>query len=133
MHAFQALVWAVAVLTLARFRTRNAPRRFLGVCVLGQAFALLGMHANVSECIAVGHVVFTSALWLGALGVDGVRGVELALVGALAAFTLVTRHRFGYCLFAKVRGSTATNDVRYDVLYVVPLVLALARLCECVA
>ena len=125
---FETFVWAVSALTLARLTVarEEVTRAFLGVCVLGQMSAALGLRTGDAACIRVGHVAFTGLLWTGAIVLP--RGLELMLVASLAAFTLASRRLLGHCMFSHARGSTSTNDDRYDLLYVGPMVLALARL-----
>ena len=124
---FEAFVWGVAAGTAARLaRARDGVTAgFLGLCVLGQACAIAGLGTGDARAVCAGHYAFTGLLWVGVAVLP--RGPELALCGGLAAFTLVTRHALGHCMFSHARGSAATNDARYDLLYAVPLLVALRR------
>lgn len=120
---FITFVGCITLLTTARLISE--PSLFLVACVTGQAIAMYGLLTNDQNAIHFSHVCFTCLLWLGAL--TG-RDFECFMVLFLAAFTLTTRHALGYCMFAHARGSTDTNDVRYDILYVFPLFIALYHL-----
>jgi hypothetical protein len=127
---FEAFVWGVTGVTVVRLAdtSDSYTRLFLGMCVISQAVAIVGMRTQNAEYIAFGHVIVHT------LYVDRIdphyhgTGPDLALVAFLSAFTLVTRHVLGHCMFAKARGSTSTIDVEYDVLYAGPLLLSLYRL-----
>lgn len=124
---FEAFVWGVTGVTVVRLAdtSDSYTRLFLGMCVISQAVAIVGMRTQNAEYIAFGHVMFTLSMWIGSILTTG---PDLALVAFLSAFTLVTRHVLGHCMFAKARGSTSTIDVEYDVLYAGPLLLSLYRL-----
>ena len=46
---------------------RTFPVVFLAVCLFGQLAALAGMAFAVPHLIKVGHVIFTLAMWVGAI------------------------------------------------------------------
>ena len=102
------------------------PIVFLSVCFFGQLAALTGMACAVPHLIKVGHVIFTLAMWVGAIFLN-VHSLETLLILALLGFTLGTRWVYQHCLFAVARGSDATNDPMYDLLYVIPLAIIVSR------
>lgn len=97
--------------------------------MIGQFFALDGMLGSRSRAhVHVGHVTFTLAVWLGAFCTTG---PELTLVAALAAVAWGSRRALGHCMFSRARESTNTDDPRYDLLYALPLLVALRRMQPC--
>lgn len=120
------VVWAMTLVTVARlYAPTTAPRCFLSVCLLGQLAALVGMALHDARLVRAAHVTFTSAMVYGSVAT---RGFELCAVAALCAFTVASRRALGYCMFAAARGSRATDEPAYDLLYAVPLAVALVRL-----
>lgn len=126
---FETFIWSVTGVTLFRLATTMDEKTlyFLGLCVLGQMAAIAGMRTKCALYIASAHIVFTSSLWIGSMITSD---LELRLIAFLCVFTLATRHLLGHCMFAKARGATTTNDVKYDAFYIVPLVLSLYRLSQ---
>lgn len=124
---FETFIWSVTGFTLIRLATTSNDNTFLflGICVLGQIAAITGMRTKCNLYIFISHIMFTSSLWIGSILTSD---VELSLIAFLSAFTLLTRHILGYCMFSKARRVRTTNDIRYDVFYAVPLILSLHRL-----
>ena len=105
---------------------RTFPVVFLAVCLFGQLAALAGMAFAVPHLIKIGHVLFTLAMWVGAVFLN-VHSLETLLILALLGFTLATRWAYQHCLFAVARGSQATNEPMYDLLYAIPLAIIVSR------
>lgn len=123
--AFRYIVGMVTVITACRV-SRSTQRAYLGACLLAQIVAITGLLTQNATCVAASHVSFTLAMWLGCAIAHG---GDLILVVALCAFTWTSRRALGHCMFAHARGSRATSDdARYDLLYVIPGMIALARL-----
>jgi hypothetical protein len=126
--AFEALVWAVTAVTAARALDGTTPRRsraFLVACAAAQACAVAGLRTGRADLVRAAHVGFTAGVWVGALCLPRA-ALELRLVQALLVVTLATRRALGHCMFARARGSDATDDPRYDLVYAAPLLLSLA-------
>lgn len=123
---FTAFVAVITCLTAHRAAgCDSGPRLFLNVCVVAQLVALTGLLTKTHWMTGVSHVSFTTLLWVGAFTLPK-GSFERGLVCFLAAFTLFTRHALGHCMFSHARGSQSTNDAKYDVLYLVPFLMAAA-------
>lgn len=126
-----ALIAVVATVTVATVvRCAHAVRygrpvvTFLSACVLAQMVGLYGLVCRVNPCIEISHVGFTVLIWIGAFTT---KGVDRMLVQSLALFAWMSRRVLGHCMFARARGSTATDDARYDLLYAVPFFICYHR------
>lgn len=120
---FLGFVACITALTTVRLVQRPSP--LLVVCLVAQLLALCGLTFDFHNLTRMGHVAFTVMLWVGSFTS---RTVESALIVFLATFTLITRHVLGHCMFAHARGSSDTNDARYDALYVLPILIVLSPL-----
>ena len=126
MNEAQGFAVFVGFITLVTaIRAIQSPQLFLILCLIAQGIALKGLASRDARLTRIGHISFTVAVWVGSLLNDG---FELWLIAFLAAFTLVTRRVLGHCMFARARGSTDTDDARYDLVYLIPLVVCIARL-----
>ena len=123
LHFFAGFVAFVTVITAVLAQTSDR-KAFLGSCLLARTIGLVGLVTRRHEMIRCSHCAFTLALWVGAVTCGG---AELRLIAALAVFTLMSRWALGHYMFAAARGASDTNDPRYDLLYVAPLLVSVAR------
>lgn len=88
------------------------------LCLVG----VLGSDPNSSVHVfltSLSHFVFTTSLLLSPHVFETKQDLTFALL--LSLFTLVSRRWKGYCILSKARGSEATKEGKYDLLYTYPL------------
>lgn len=125
MDEFFIFVCIVTIITILRAILK--PQIFLFACIAVQIFALTGMVTRSSFLIHVGHIGFTSALWIGSVLTTG---IDLKIILSLALFTAITRKVLGYCMFMKARHIEDSNrdNSMYDLLYAIPCLVSWYRL-----
>ena len=103
----------ITVVTVARLASGSSPHTTLmTACALAQLCSMYGILFRSKPAMRVSHISFTALLWIGSVVAH--RGtLEWSMILLLAAFTLATRRLLGH--------------PRYDLFYVVPLVVASAR------
>lgn len=125
-EAFTVFIGLVTVLTAWRtvFSPATFGRIFCGTCVVAQLCALYGLIAHDTACIATSHISFATAMWIGCIGATG---VELWMIAWLSAVAWASRRALRRCMFSHARQKTTRDDVRHDLIYVLPLGIALLR------